>query len=160
MLWPALRVLSQGELTPDQLRHLRGQLRLEDTPRTEGPGAARSLAHRRFVDDAGTPLVLDLARTGESGWVLALFFEGERPCVDTVEEHRVRLRDLVEHVGLTLIEIVPAATADEVHVPPPGPPGSTVGVPRGLPYDDLEQLWPHVGLRRDAPDPVKAVTLR
>ncbi len=44
MLWPALRVLSQGELTSDQLQQLLGTLRLEQTPRTEGPGAATIIA--------------------------------------------------------------------------------------------------------------------
>lgn len=33
MLWPALRALSHGELTPDQLRRLLGTLRLEEAPR-------------------------------------------------------------------------------------------------------------------------------
>ncbi|MCQ4043282.1 hypothetical protein ACFOSC_01075 [Streptantibioticus rubrisoli] len=162
MLWPALRVLSQGELTPDQLRQLLSTLRLEEAPRTEGPGAARSIAHRSFTDDTGTRLVLDLARTGESGWVLALFFEGEPPSADTVEGHRVLLRDAVERFGLTLIEITPAATADEVYVAPlqPRAPESGIGVSWDLPYDDLDQLWPHLGLRTDAPREVKEVKLR
>ncbi|HEV7933157.1 MAG TPA: hypothetical protein VGP70_12730 [Actinomadura sp.] len=163
MLWPALRVLSQGELTSDQLRRLLGTLRLEQAPRTEGPGAARSIAHRSFTDDTGTRLVLDLARTGESGWVLALFFDGERPSADTVEGHRVLLREAVERLGLTLVEITPAATADEVYVMPPPTPGtseSTIGVSWDLPYDDLDQLWQHVGLRKDAPREVKEVKLR
>ncbi|WP_324783992.1 hypothetical protein [Streptomyces sp. H51] len=162
MLWPALRVLSQGELSSDQLRRLIGTLRLEETPRAEGPGAAKSLAHRSFTDDTGTRLVLDLARTGESGWVLALFFDGEPPSAGTVEGHRVLLRDAVERLGLSLVEITPAATADEVHVAPP-PPGSAapgIGVSWDLPHDDLDQLWPHLGLRKDAPREVKAVKLR
>ncbi|MFF3244275.1 hypothetical protein ACFYWY_11190 [Streptomyces sp. NPDC002870] len=163
MLWPALRVLSRGELTSDQLQQLLGTLRLEEPPRTEGPGAARSIAHRSFTDDTGTRLVLDLARTGESGWVLALFFDGEPPSTDIVEGHRVLLRDAVERLGLTLIEITPAATADEVHVVPPPPPGTSesgIGVSWDLPYDELDQLWPHVGLRKDAPREVKEVKLR
>ncbi|MDT0573095.1 hypothetical protein RM704_37545 [Streptomyces sp. DSM 3412] len=162
MLWPALRVLSQGELTPDQLQGLLSRLRLEEIPRTEGPGAAKSLAHRSFTDDTGTVLVLDLARSGESGWVLALFFDGEPPSADTVEGHRVLLRDAIEQVGLTLVEITPAATADEVHVPPPHPGASEtgVGVTWDLPYDDLDHMWSHIGLRKDAPREVKVVKLR
>jgi hypothetical protein len=163
MLWPALRALFHGELAPDQLRRLLGTLRLEEAPRTEGPGAARSIAHRSFAGETGTRLVLDLARTGESGWVLTLFFDGELPSTETVEGHRVLLRDAVERLGLTLIEITPAATADEVHVvppPPPGTPESGIGVSWDLPYDELDQLWPHVGLRRDAPREVKEVKLR
>ncbi|MCX4732730.1 hypothetical protein [Streptomyces sp. NBC_01363] len=161
MLWPALRVLSQGELTSDQLQQLLGTLRLDESPRTEGPGAARSIAHRSFTDDTGTRLVLDLARTGESGWVLALFFDGEPPSIDTIEGHRVLLRDAVERFGLMLIEITPAATADEVYVapPPPGAPESGIGVSWDLPYNDLDQLWPHLGLRKDAPREVKEVKL-
>lgn len=163
MLWPALRVLAQGTLTSDQLRRLLGTLRLDEAPRAEGPGAAKSIAHRSFLDDTGTRLVLDLARTGESGWVLALFFDGEPPSPDAVGGHRVLLRDAVERLGLTLIEIIPAATADEIYVAPPPPPGtpqSTIGVSWDLPYDSLDQLWSHVGLRKDAPREVKEVKLR
>lgn len=163
MLWPALVVLSHGELTSDQFQWLLGTLRLEETPRTEGPGAATSIAHRSFSDDTGTRLVLDLARTGESGWVLALFFDGHPPSTGTVDGHRALLRDAVEQLDLVLVEITPAATADEVHVvppPPPGTPESTIGASWDLPYRDLDQLWPHVGLRRDAPREVKEVKLR
>ncbi|MFD5476276.1 hypothetical protein [Streptomyces hawaiiensis] len=162
MLWPALRVLSQGELSPDQLRQLLGTLRLKASPRAEGPGAAKSIAHRTFTDSTGTRLVLDLARAGESGWVLALFFDGEPPSADTIEGHRVLLRDAVDRFGLTLIEITPAATAEEVYVSPqpPGVSESGIGVSWNLPYDDLDQLWPHLGLRKDAPREVKMVKLR
>ncbi|MEV6685085.1 hypothetical protein AB0N28_07060 [Streptomyces sp. NPDC051130] len=163
MLWPALQVLSYGELTSDALRSLLDVLRLETVPRTEGPGAAKSIAHRSFTDNAGSRLVLDLARTGDVGWVVTLFFDGERPSVDTVESHRVLLREAVERHGLTVIEITPAATADEVHVvpaPPQGAPESGIGVSWDLPYDDLEHLWPHVRLRKDAPREVKEVKLR
>ncbi|WP_240944352.1 hypothetical protein [Micromonospora thermarum] len=163
MLWPALQVLSRGELTSDQLQRLLGMLQLEDVPRTEGPGAVKSMAHSSFADDTGTRLVLDLARTGESGWVFTLFFDGEPPSIDTVEGHRTLLRDTVERLGLTLIEVTPATTADEVHVPPQEPGGTaepTIGPSWDLPYDDLNQLWPHVGLRKNAPKDVKAVKLR
>ncbi len=163
MLWPALRVLSQGKLTSDQLQQLLGMLQLEDTPRSEGPAAAKSVAHRSFADTPGTRLVLDLARTGESGWVLTLFFDGEPPSNETVQAHRALLRDTVERLGLTLIEITPAATAEELHVPPQEPVGTTeptVGHVWDLPYTNLDQLWSHVGLRKDAPKGVKAVKLR
>lgn len=161
MLWPALQVLSQGELTSDQLRRLLGTLRLEETPRTEGPGAAGSIAHRSFTDDTDTRLVLDLARIGESGWVLALFFDGEPPSAGTVEGHQALLRDAVERFGLTLVEITPAGAADEVHVMPTEPaPESGIGVSWDLPYDELDQLWTHIGLRKNAPREVKVVKLR
>jgi hypothetical protein len=165
MLLPALRVLSDGEPTSDGLRWLLDTLRLEETPRTEGPGAAKSIAHRSFTDGSGASLVLDLARSGESGWVLALFFEsaGERPATATVDEHRALLRDAVERLGLALVEIVPPAAADEVHVTPPPPPEVTeapIGVSWELPYDQLDQMWQHVGLRNDAPREVKEVKLR
>ncbi|RKS68424.1 hypothetical protein BZB76_6689 [Actinomadura pelletieri DSM 43383] len=138
-------------------------LRLEEVPRTEGPGARRSIAHRSYTDDAGSRLVLDLARTGEDGWVLALFFDGEPPPAETVDGHRVLLREAVERLGLSLIEITPAATADEVHVVTPVSGASErigIGVAWDLPYDHLDQLWQHVGLRRDAPREVKEVKLR
>lgn len=163
MLWPVLRALSHGELTSDQLRWLRGRFQLEEAPRTEGPGAAKSIAHRSFTDDTGTRLVLDLARTGESGWVFTLFYEGQRPSTGTVEEHRALFRQTVDRLGLTLVEINPAASADEVLVANPAPPGtpeSAIGAHWDLPYDELDRVWPHVGLREDAPREVKEVKLR
>jgi hypothetical protein len=163
MFWPALRVLAQGELTSDQLQQLIVTLRLEGVARAEGPGAAKSIAHRSFTEGANTSLILDLARTGESGWVLALFFDGDPPFTDTVERHRALLRDTVERFGLALVEITPAATADEVHVVPSPPTGLSepaIGPSWDLPYDDLDNLWPHVGLRKDAPREVKQAKLR
>ncbi|MEV8534710.1 hypothetical protein [Streptomyces sp. NPDC051211] len=163
MLWPALRALSHGELTPDQVQWLLGTFQLEETPRTEGPGAAKSIAHRSFTDDSGSRLVLDLARTGESGWVFALFYSGQRPSAGTVEAHRALFRDAVDRLGLTLVEITPAATADEVLVAPPAPvgaPESAFGAHWDLPYDELDRVWPHLGLREDAPREVKEVKLR
>ncbi|MFG1892212.1 hypothetical protein ACGFIR_30650 [Micromonospora sp. NPDC049051] len=163
MLWPALRVLSQGELTSDQLQHLLSILQLEQAPRIQGPGAAKSIAHRAFADSVDTRLILDLARAGESGWVLTLLFEGEPPSADAIQAHRALLVDTIEQCGLTLIEVAPAATADQVHVPPQEPIGTAepgIGPSWDLPYDNLDQLWPHVGLRKDAPRDVKAVKLR
>jgi hypothetical protein len=161
MLCPALRVLSQGVLTSDQRRWLLDSLQLEEVPRAEGPGAARSIAHRSFTDETGARLVLDLARTGESGWVFALFFDGEKPSAETVEGHRTLLRDAVERLGLTLIEITPAATADEVYVAPPSDaPKDTMVTSWELPYYELDQMWAHLGLRKDAPREVKEVKLR
>ena len=163
MLRPAIQVLSYGELTPDQLRWLLGTLRLEETPRTEGLGAAGSITHNSFTDDTGTRLVLDLARVGESSWTLTLFYDGEPPSTDIVEDHRVRLRDVIERLDLTLIEITPAATADEVYVASPPPPEfaeSGIGYSWEFPYTELDQMWQHLGLRRNAPQEVKAVKLR
>ncbi|WP_405438489.1 hypothetical protein OG373_13795 [Streptomyces avidinii] len=163
MLWPALRALSHGELTPDQQQWLIEAFRLDATPRTEGPGAASSIAHRSFTDDNGTRLVLDLARTGESGWVFALFYPEQRPSAGTVEDHRALFRAAIDRLGLTTVEITPAATADEVLVPslePSGDAESAFGSHWDLPYDDLDRVWPHVGLRADAPREVKEVKLR
>lgn len=163
MLWPALRALSYGELASDQLRWLFDTFRLEEVPRTEGPGAANSVAHRSYTDGAGTRLVVDVARTSESGWVFALFYAGDRPSSDTVEAHRVLFRDAVDRLGLTLVEITPAATAAEVFVTPSAPEGgaeSAFGAHWYLPYDDLDRVWPHLGLRGDAAREVKKVKLR
>ena len=162
MLWPALRALSHGELTADQLRSLRDTFQLTDAPRTEGPGAAQSIAHRFLTDDAGTPLVLDLARTGENGWVFTLFHTGQQPAAATVEAHRAAFRAAVDRLGLTLVEITPAATADEVLVAsaePSDAPDSALGAHWSLPAD-LEHVWPHLGLLPDAPREVKEVKLR
>ncbi|WP_254877120.1 hypothetical protein [Verrucosispora sp. NA02020] len=150
-------------MTTSQQLQLRHMLQLDDTPRTEGPAAATSIAHRVLADSPDNRLVLDLARTGESGWVLALFFEGTPPTADTVADHRTLLRSAVEQFGLTLVEVTPAATADEVHTPPHEPTSAgkpTIGTVWDLPYDDLDHLWPHVGLRKTAPADVKAAKLR
>ncbi|MBP0453946.1 hypothetical protein J5Y04_31045 [Kitasatospora sp. RG8] len=163
MLWPALRVLSHGDLTSHQFQELLGVLQLERTPRTEGPGATKSVAHRALASDTATRLILDLARTGTSGWVFSLFFDGEPPSTATVEDYRVLLRGTVERFGLALVEITPAASADEVHIVPSEPvgaPESTLGPAWDLPYDDLSQMWSHIGLRRDAPREVKEIKLR
>lgn len=162
MLWPALQVLFRGELTSEQLRLLQSTLRLEEVPRTEGPGTAGSIAHRSFIDDMGTRLVLDLARIGESGWELALFFEGQPPSADTIEGHRALLREAVERFRLILIEVTPPATADEVSVMPASvnPDDDMMVTSWELPYHELDQMWAHLGLRKDAPLDVKAVKLR
>ncbi|MFE5327303.1 hypothetical protein ACFRCG_13060 [Embleya sp. NPDC056575] len=162
MLWPALRVLARGELSSERIRHLLTTLRLEENPRSEGPGASMSLAHRTFTDDTGTRLVLDLGRADESGWILALFFDGEPPSTDTVEGYRVLLRAAVDRLGLALIEVTPAAAADEVYVAPPPSPDTPepMILSWDLPYDDLDRMWPHLGLRATAPREVKEVVLR
>ncbi|MFJ3928380.1 hypothetical protein [Streptomyces sp. NPDC090022] len=163
MLWPALRALSHGELTSDQVQWLTDAFRLEDAPRTEGPGAAKSIAHRSATDESGNRLVLDLARAGSSGWVFTLFYEGQRPPVGTVEAHRTLFRDAIERLGLTLVEITPAATADEVLVAPApsaGSPESAFAAHWDLPSDELDRVWARVGLRGDAPREVKEVKLR
>ncbi|WP_199839055.1 hypothetical protein [Streptomyces sp. XY66] len=160
MLWPALRALSHGELSPDQQQWLHQSLRLTQAPRTEGPGAAESIAHRAFTDDAGTRLVLDVARVGASGWVFTLFYPAERSTADTVEEHRALFRETIDQLGLTLVEITPAATADEVLVPSAGSAEPAFAANWSLPHADLERLWPHLGVRKDAPREVKEIKLR
>jgi hypothetical protein len=160
MLWPALRALFHGELTPDQQHWLHRTFRLTPIPRREGPGAAESIAHRSFTDEAGIRLILDVARVGASGWVFTLFYPGERPTADTVEEHRALFRETAGQLGLTLVEITPAATADEVLVPSSGDAESAFGAHWSLPHGDLERLWPHLGVRKDAPREVKEVALR
>ncbi|MYZ33640.1 hypothetical protein GT002_00485 [Streptomyces sp. SID4917] len=94
--------------------------------------------------------------------MLALFFDGEPPAADTIDRHRVLLRGAVERFGLTLIEVTPAATADEVHVvsSPPNMPEPAPVRSWDLPYEELDQLWAHVGLRQNDPQEVKEVKLR
>ncbi|TXJ83291.1 hypothetical protein E2C11_07390 [Streptomyces lavendulae] len=160
MLWPALRALSHGELSSDQIQWLIDTFGMDQEPRTEGPGAAQSIAHRSLTDEVGARLVLDLARTGESGWVFTLFHQGQQPSTGTVEAHRALFREVIARLGLTLVEISPAATADEVLVASTGPePESALGAHWALP-DQLAMVWPHVGLRNDAPQEVKEVKLR
>ncbi|MFC9498422.1 hypothetical protein [Streptomyces sp. NPDC056982] len=159
MLWPALRVLARGELTADQLQELHSVLDLAPVARTEGPGARASIAHRtRTV--AGGRLVTDLARAGDDGWVLALFFDGQAPDADVIAEYRTQWRGLVDQLDLELVEITPAAAADEVLVLPDQVDTDEAVDAWELPYDQLDQMWPHVGLRSDAPREVKKVKLR
>ncbi|GAB2481339.1 hypothetical protein [Nocardiopsis aegyptia] len=163
MLLPALAAHSHGDLTLDQVRWLHETLQLEEgTPRTEGIGADMSIAHRTFTDTASNHLVLELGRTGGDVWILSVYFEGERPSPETVEHHRGLFRDLIDQLGLTLIDITPAATADEVFTSPhqPGDAQEGVGVSWDLPYDELDRMWFHLGLRKDAPREVKEVKLR
>lgn len=163
MLLPALVAHSYGNLTPDQVQWLRNTLQLpEGTPRSKGIGAKTSIAHRTFTDGVADHLVLELGRSGEDGWLFSVYFEGGRPSTATVESHRTLFRNLIEQLGLTLIEITPPVTADEVFVPSPQP-GNVeggVGVYWDLPYKDLDQAWFHLGLHKDAPREVKAVKLR
>ncbi|OLT27056.1 hypothetical protein BJF83_19470 [Nocardiopsis sp. CNR-923] len=91
-----------------------------------------------------------------------MYFEGERPSTETVEHHRRLFRGLIDQLGLRLREITPAATADEVAVTPPQPANveGEIGVSWDLPYNELDQAWFHLGLRKDAPREVKEVKLR
>ncbi|MEV5950357.1 hypothetical protein [Streptomyces sp. NPDC051993] len=162
MLWPALRALSIGELTAAQEDWLREAFDLSPEPRREGPGAAQSIAHRTFTDDAGNRLVLDVARTGDTGWVFALFREGAQASPAVVEAHRALFHDAIDRLGLDLVEITPAATAAEVHVPAAdfeGDPASAFGAHWTLP-EELDRVWFHLGLREDAPAEVKQAKLR
>jgi len=161
MLWPALRALSHGDLTAEQLTWLREQFGLVDSPRTEGPGAAKSIAHLNRTDPEGVPVVLDLARTGESGWALTLFHSGEQPNAESIDSLRSAFRAAIEQLGLTLVEIEPAGSADEVFVAPAGvgTPESAFAAHWELP-DELDQVWPHLGVLKDAPRDVREVKLR
>ncbi|MFJ3860477.1 hypothetical protein ACIPRL_30155 [Streptomyces sp. NPDC090085] len=160
MLWPALRALSHGELTSDQQLWLQQTFQLTPLARTEGPGAANSIAHRSFTDDAGTHLVLDVARISNSGWVFTLFYPAERPTTDIVEEHRSLFRKTIAHLGLTLVEITPATTADEVLIPSASHAEPDLPPHWSLPGRDLEQLWLRFGVHKDAPREVKEIKLR
>ncbi|WP_444961795.1 hypothetical protein [Nocardiopsis sp. M1B1] len=167
MLLTALMAFSNGELTPEQVRWLHEALRLEEnTPRTEGYAAGASIAHRTFTDDEGHRLVLDLGRIGEDTWSFGLHFEkGERPSTETVENHRALFRELMSQFGLTLHKIDPPATADEVGrtFVPPRPDNreeDTLGLAWDLPYDELDHMWFHLGVGKDAPREVKEVKLR
>ncbi|AFR10526.1 hypothetical protein [Nocardiopsis alba] len=164
MLLPALTALSFGELNEERQSRLHDMLQLRrGTPRTEGYGSENSIAHREFTDETGHRLVLDLGKVDEDGWVFGLYFDGGRPSPSTVEAHRTLFRGLMEWFGLQLVQITPAATADEVLVPsvPPEAEGEDgLGVSWNFSYDRLEQLRSHVGLSRDAPREVKEVKLR
>ncbi|KIF05151.1 hypothetical protein PL81_14760 [Streptomyces sp. RSD-27] len=95
--------------------------------------------------------------------MFALFYSGRRPAADTVEEHRTLFRRAIDQAGLTLVEITPAATADEVllaSAAPVGTPEDALGAHWPLPYEELDRVWPHLGLRTDAPREVKEVKLR
>lgn len=160
---PVLRMHTHGDLTDDRYRWLLDTLRLEETPRTEGPAVSMSVAHRAFDNDLGNKLIIDLGKVSESGWVLALFYDkqGTFPSDETIEEHRLLFRGVVERLGLEIVDVVPAATADEVFVMPQ--PYGTMETGEAfawdMPYDTLDEMWPHLGLSQDAPWEVKRVKL-
>jgi len=163
MFWPALRALSIGELSEDQVRWLRETFALTEGPRTEGPAAQDSIAHRTLTDDQRVPLVLDLACMDGTAWVFTLFQTTEdKPSAPFVETQRAAFRTAIDHLGLELVEIQPPATSDEVLIPyaePTYTPESAFRAHWALP-DDLELVWPHLGVVRDAPREVKKVKLR
>ncbi len=163
MLWPVLRALSIGELSEDRLAWLRETFSLTEGPRTEGPAVEGSLAHRTLTDEDGVELVLDLTGLDDDAWVLTLFkTTGDTPSAAFVEGRRAAFRAAIDHLGLELVEIQPAAAADEVLIPyaePTRTPESAFRAHWALP-DDLELLWSHLGVRRDAPRDVKQVKLR
>ncbi|WP_432879502.1 hypothetical protein ACQPYH_33200 [Kribbella sp. CA-245084] len=163
MLWPVLRALSIGELTDDQLTWVRETFGLTDGPRTEGPAAEDSLAHRTLTDEHGVELILDLAGLDDDAWVFTLFrTTAENPSAVSVEGWRAAFRAAIDHLNLELVEIQPAATADEVllaYSEPTYTPESAFRAHWAFP-DELDLLWPHLGLLRDAPRKVKQVKLR
>ncbi|MFF8279913.1 hypothetical protein ACF05T_28045 [Streptomyces lateritius] len=162
MLWPALRVLAYGHMENDQLTWLLDNLSLTKNIRAEGPGAAQSIAHRPFADEEGTPLVLDLAQTGDSGWVFTLFHTGQQPAAATIEEYRARFREAVRQRELTLVQVEPPASADEVLTTPtvPDDADSPFGAHWNPAVEELGRLWMHLGLDKNAPREVKELKLR
>lgn len=166
MLLPALTVHAAGELSSERLQWLRDTLGLTEGDPAEPYGPGTSIGRRSLHDSGGAGLVLDTARIGEPSeeplWALSLLFrKGDgRPSPDTVEQYRGRLRDVVDRLGLELIEVIPPATADEVADPPSGLPEDRMITSWELPYTELDHMWMHVGLRRDAPREVKEVKLR
>jgi hypothetical protein len=163
MLWPVLRALSIGELSEDQLAWLRETFGLTDGPRTQGPATEGSLAHRTLTDEQGLELVLDLTGIDDDAWVFTLFkTTGDAPSASFVEGQRTAFRAAIDHLGLQLVEIQPAATADEVLIPYAEPTRTAESAFRAhwaLP-DDLDLVWPHLGVRADAPRDVRQVKLR
>ncbi|WP_350274208.1 hypothetical protein [Kribbella sp. HUAS MG21] len=162
MLWPALRALSSGDLSEDQVAWLRQTFALTEGPRTEGPAADISLAHRKLTDGE-VELVLDLSRLNTDGWVFTLFqTTADRPTPAFLESQRAAFRAAIDHLNLHLIEIEPPAKADEVLVSSPDPAWEAAAAFDrywNLP-DDLDLVWRHLGLVRDAPREVKEVKLR
>ncbi|BAL87557.1 hypothetical protein AMIS_23370 [Actinoplanes missouriensis 431] len=162
MLWPALSVHCDGELTPDQLQQVIDTLHLDRVPLTEGPGARMSIAHGFRDGSDGIRLVLDLGHRAEIGWVFMLLSEDELATDETVEEYRAQLRALVKRFGLRIISVDPPMTADEVFVmPDPGPQAPEFGAGNYWDFpEQLDHMWLHLQLRNNAPDEVKAVKLR
>ncbi|MFD8644506.1 hypothetical protein ACFV14_29880 [Streptomyces zaomyceticus] len=111
MLRPALRALAYGPLENEQLALLLDDLGLAPSVRSEGPGAEQSIAHRLFVDEDGTPLVLDVERSGDFGWVVALFHTGHQPAAPTIDAYRERFRQAIRRTDLVLVHIEPPASA-------------------------------------------------
>ncbi|HET6739736.1 MAG TPA: hypothetical protein VFH76_12405 [Kribbella sp.] len=163
MLWPALRAHSVGKLSDAQVTWLRERFGLTEGPRTEGPAADGSLAHRRLTDEQGVPLVLDLTAMERDGWLFTLFqVTADKPTADFVAKQRAEFRAAIDHLGLKLLEIEPAATADEVSLVTLSAEDEQLDAFDGvwdLP-DDLNRIWFHLGLLRDSPREVQEVKLR
>lgn len=163
MLWPALRALSIGELSEDQVLWLRETFALTEGPRTDGPAAQDSIAHRTLTDDQGVPLVLDLACMDGTAWVFTVFqVTGDPPSAAFVETQRAAFRAAINHLGLELVEIQPPAKADEVLIIPEDPDvaaASAFDLDWDLP-DELDLVWRYLQVRQDAPREVKEVHLR
>ncbi|MEU4394387.1 hypothetical protein [Kribbella sp. NPDC023855] len=163
MLWPALQALSTGELSEDQVSWLKETFGLTEGPRTEPPGAADSLAHRRLTDPDGVELVLDLACMNGEAWLFTLFqTTGDKPSAAFVETQRAAFRSAIDHLGLRLVEIEPPATADEVLVIPEDP-ATAAATAFDLDWDlpeELDGVWRYLQVRPDAPREVREVKLR
>ncbi|WP_433007505.1 hypothetical protein [Kribbella sp. CA-294648] len=163
MLWPALQALSTGELSEDQVSWLRETFGLTAGPRTEPPGAADSLAHRRLTDPDGAELVLDLACMNGNAWLFTLFqTTGDKPSAAFVETQRAAFRAAIDHLGLRLVEIEPPATADEVLVIPEDP-ATAAATAFDLDWDlpeELDGVWGYLRVSADAPREVREVKLR
>ncbi|WP_327636835.1 hypothetical protein OHB24_00155 [Kribbella sp. NBC_00482] len=163
MLWPVLRALSIGELSEDDVTWLRETFALTEGPRTEGPAAEDSLAHRTLTDEQGVELVLDLAGMDDDAWVFTLFqTTGDKPSAPFVETQRGAFRAAIDHLGLQLVEIEPPAKADEVLIIPEDPEvaaTSAFDLDWDLP-DELDLVWRYLRVPHDAPREVKDVKLR
>ena len=160
---PVLRMLASGDLTDDQYRWLLRALQLTETPRTEGPAAAASIAHRAFDNGIGNHLIIDLATVGDDGWLIALFYDkrGELPSDETVEEFRALFQGVAEQLGLVIDSVTPAATADEVFVMPENHGNVETGeaLSWGMPFKTIEGMWRFLQLSQDSPREVKKVKM-
>jgi len=158
----ALSVYAMGDLTREQVHTIVRMLGLVETPRTEGPGADASIAHRDQPHDGQRRLVLDLSCIGGDGWLMTVFFEGEPPSDELLEPYRKQMLSLVRELNLKIIKVDPPRTAEEVYLPPV-PVGLVVEWPAGaywdLPCQTLDHLFWHFGLREDAPFEVRRIHL-
>ncbi|MFF7780427.1 hypothetical protein ACFZCG_39195 [Streptomyces tanashiensis] len=113
-------------------------------------------------DDGGGQFEELLSDGGAAGSGDTLFHTGQQPSTATIEGYRESFREAVRRVELTLVQVEPPASADEVLTTTAATDeaDSPFGDQWNPAVAELGRLWAHLGLDRNAPREVKEVKLR